>query len=52
MRPCSTKALLPADTLVSCDAVPAPLDSSAFGATDNCNLWTFAISFGHHSRQL
>ncbi len=42
--PMLDEALLPADTLVSCDAVPAPLDSSAFGATDNCNLWTFAIS--------
>ena len=36
-------ALLPADTLVSCDAVPATLDSAAFGTTDNCNTWTFAV---------
>ena len=36
--------MLPADTLVSCDAVPATLDSASFGATDNCNTWTFAVS--------
>ena len=38
------EGLLPEDELVSCDAVPAPLDSSAFGATDNCNDWTFEYS--------
>ncbi len=35
---------LPVDTLVSCDAVPAPLDSTDFVVTDNCNAWSFAFS--------
>lgn len=34
-------ATLPADVLVECDAIPAVLDSTAFGVTDNCNDWTF-----------
>ena len=36
-------AMIPEDVVVECDAIPAPLDSSAFGATDNCNEWTFAV---------
>lgn len=38
------EAPLPADTLVSCDAVPAVLDSTAFSVTDNCNDWSFSVS--------
>lgn len=41
--PALDEATLPADTTVNCDAVPAPLDSTAFGVTDNCSTWTFAV---------
>lgn len=42
--PVLDESTLPANVLVSCDAVPATLDSTAFGVTDNCNTWTFGVS--------